>query len=572
MVKRTLTQTLNAFKLPRRITMLGTLFFAVLMTLSCSSWAKTLSVETERQTVEFGDIINLYVTADFQSTASQLNLDKLKDQFEVLGSQRSNNIQIVNGDFQSSTRWLIQLLPKQVGELMIPPFNLGNVSSESYKITVLPLQKSLQSGDLKPYFLEATVTEPEPYVQAQVIYTLRFLYQGRYISGNIRPPEFGDAQVELLKDGAVFNKQLQGKSYTVHEWVYALYPQSSGQLSISSPAFNGRIQLSGRLKQVTEKAESVTLNVLPEAESFKQQAHNAWLPAQKVTLSQEWNLPQQTVHVGDSLTQTVTLSVDGLMANQLPDLDLPAQADFKVYADQPVSQQNKLQNGIQSIKQFKRAIIPTTAGTLTIPQQTLYWWDTQSNRLQSSVIEGKTLKVLPATQSPSSEQADQAPLQAHDLKAVTPSIMPNTGQGTPSSLWMFLSGFLAVLWLFTSVLWYRAQRQLKTLKLQNTRQVDTTQPQNEQAWSDLENLCALPAGQLYPGILAWLKQAHQIEHLADLPDGDLKNGIQQLEASLFHEGEFTDTQRQTLCAQLKSFSHTDRPAENVSKLQNLYPA
>ncbi|MBD3777621.1 MAG: BatD family protein, partial [Thiotrichales bacterium] len=105
------------------------LLTALTLLLSQTLWANSVTVQTDRQQVEMGDIVTLTIDADFQSRLGQPDLSALQDQFELLGSQRSSNIQIVNGDFQTSTRWLVQLLPKQAGELMIPPIDIDGVKS-----------------------------------------------------------------------------------------------------------------------------------------------------------------------------------------------------------------------------------------------------------------------------------------------------------------------------------------------------------------------------------------------------------------------------------------------------------
>ncbi|MDG6778792.1 BatD family protein [Thiomicrorhabdus sp. zzn3] len=533
--------------------------------------AKSLTVSADRQTVEFGDIITLNIVADFQNNLAQLDLSSLEDQFEILGSQRSNQIQMVNGDFETSTRWLIQLLPKQVGELMIPPFKLGDVSSAPYPVTVKPLQKSLQ-GDLEPFFLQSEVNIAKPYIQQQVIYTLRFYHQGRTISGNIRPPQFGSAQTELLKDGEAFSKQINGIPYTVYEWIYAVYPQASGTLTISAPSFQGRLQYRGRLKQVEVKAKALELNVQAEPSAFKNQATNPWLPAANIEVTQQWQLPDGDIHVGDTLTQTVTLRAQGLMANQLPDLRLSESGDYKIYADQPVTSQQKTASGIHSEKQFKRALIPSRSGEVTIPQQTVYWWNTQTDRLEKSVLPGKTLTVRPAV---GNDQPHQT-MQAHDLR--TPDAQPQATQDASERLWQGFTALFALLWLFTLGVWWKTRRQLAKGVSQQTSQASAktakTAEETEQAWSvnaSLDTLCQLPLAQLYPALLNWLKQHHQLNHLAELADPALKQILFKLEACRYHQADFSETDRKRLCANLKAFDHKSQTEQAASKLKPLYP-
>jgi hypothetical protein len=534
----------------------------MLLSVSLPLWANSVTVQTDRQQVEMGDIVTLTIDADFQSRLGQPDLSALQDQFELLGSQRSSNIQIVNGDFQTSTRWLVQLLPKQAGELMIPPIDIDGVKSQAYQLSVKPLASPLQQGALPPFFLKAEVSPPEPYVQQQVLYTLRFYYQGRYVDGAIRPPQFDNALVQLLRDGEVFNKQIQGQSYTVYEWIYALYPQKSGDLNVSTPSFNGRIQYQGRLKQIQENANDLTLKVKPVAADFTRQAHNAWLPAKRLALKQEWTLPDE-IHVGDSLTQTLTLQADGLMASQLPTLDFSVGDDFKVYPDQPSSDQKASPQGVMGAKQLKRALIPTQAGELHIPAQTFHWWNTQTDRLESITLEAKTLTVLPAKNNP----AALTPQAANPLAAATQPSVPDTS--ADRGFWPWLSAVFAALWLLTLGLWWQARRQGQNLAEAQQSNAQKSSKKTQQAGSDLATLCVLPPQTLYAELKRWLQRQHRINAFSELQDAQLIESVRRLEAHLYHAQDWSETERTELCEALKAFGSA-RQTTAKSHLKPLY--
>jgi len=548
------------------------LLFALSMAFSVTSWAKALTVETDRQTVEFGDIVTLKITADFQVTSNQLNLEQLKDQFDVLGTQRSNNIQMVNGNFESSTSWIIQLLPQQEGELIIPPFELENIKSQPYSITVTPIKVAHQGSALRPFFLESGVDQTNPYIQQQVIYTLRFYHQGRYVDGLIRPPKFDKMLVEELKEQSVYQKKIQGKNYTVYEWIYALYPQNSGEIHIDPPVFNGRIQYAGRLKQVKEFAKNITLNVQAEPTSYTQQATNSWLPAKAVTLEEEWTLPNSTqIRVGDTLTQIVTMNVEGQKANQLPNIKLLSQTDYKVYPEKPISSESKNDRGIISAKQFKRSIIATQAGTLTLPEQVVYWWNTQTNQLDKTVLPAKTYQIEAAMIE--QQNLVDCTLPSHDLKAV-----PGGGlkivEGSVSSIWQWLTALFALLWLATLGFWFKQKQQISSPVVTTTEDIETAAEKSQQAWSNLDSMAKLPVNELYPAIKQWLKTEHQITHFSQLNQPELQSLIQQIEASLYHESELDNQTVQSLIEQLKRY-HQQQSGESQSKtkdskLSNLY--
>lgn len=562
----------------------------LLLIVTAPVFAKTITVETERQTVEYGDIVTLNITADFQVITGQLDLTPLEAQFELLGTQRSNNIQLVNGDFQSSTSWLVQLLPKQEGELTIPPFEFEGIQSEPYTLTVKPLQVQHNGPALKPFFLESTVDEINPYIQQQVIYTLRFYHQGRYVDGMLRPPKFDKVMLEPLKEQAVYQKQIQGKNYTVYEWLYALFPQSSGEINIEPPLFNGRIQYAGQLRQVKEFAKAINLNVKAEPASYRERVassgQNSWLPTQSLTLNESWKQPNtDEIQVGDTLTQTVSMSVAGLKINQLPNLTLPAQIEYKVYPDKPVDSEQASATGIRSVKTFNRSIIPTQPGTLTLPEQVVYWWNTNTNQLDKTVLPSKTLNVKAAV-SAQQNQAD-CTLPSQDLTA-TPTGQSTGLQEGVSNVWVGLSLLFGLLAIAASVLFIRERAHVTALKNHIKAALTESEKQKEQAqqaWQDIDELCKLPPAELYPALKTWLKTRHKIQHFSELNQPHLQRLIQQLEAALYNRSTLDSSLPEQLAEALKQFELSrqtkrakpagllgSKPAKNPteSKLASLY--
>ena len=560
------------------------LLFALLLASPAFVWAQTLTVQTDRQTVELGDVINLIIQTDFQTGGKQLDLTVLEDQFDVLGKQQSNNMVYINGSFSSHTRWQIQMVAKHVGELIIPPLQIENAKSQPQTITVLPVKKA-SKDDLGPYFLESSLSKQQVRVQEEVIYTLRLYFLGS-VSGNIRPPQFGQALSEPLKEQSVYGKKLNGKNYTVYEWVYALYPQQSGQLEIPGAQFSGLIQYQGRQKGVSEIADTQTLMVLPEVAEFKSQSKNPWLPASDLQLKEQWISALDEVRVGDSLTRTLTLKVVGLKASQLPTLTTKNGTGFKVYADQPVSDQTIVKSGLQSQIQVKQAIIPTQEGKLILPEQTITWWNTQTQKVESSTVPTRSIKVLPAL-------AGQIPL-INNGHVFNPDALANQQTESLSasqqinamvsretkSIWQIISLVMAMIWVSTLLLWRRKHKQMQA-KITTLQPQDLQPPESHQAWSAADNkLCQLDQQgtlklspqQFYSRLRLQLAKAHKIEQFEALEYPELQTAIDQLEAHLFNQAPLQPDTISEICRLLDRWPV--KPGQvnltPASKLNSLY--
>lgn len=603
--------TLFLSNIPKRVVVLTLLIFAVgLMGLSWPnlSYAKTVSVHSDRPVIELGDVMTLVVETDFQVGGTDLDLSLLTDQFEVLGSQRSNNIQIINGDFKSSTRWQIQLTPKQAGELMIPALTLDGVSSAPYPIRVQPL--SVQTNGLEPFFLTASLSQTSAYVQQQVLYTLQFFYQGRFLDGGIRPPVFNDAQVTPMSDQTVYTKQINGQNYTVYEWVYALHPQKSGQLDITPPMFNGQIQLQGRQKQVQIFAKPLSLTVLPEPQSYAQNTQNSWLPASQITLTQQGWEPSKPLHVGEAFSATLTLNAQGLTANQLPNLtDLNSanpNNQVKIYSEPAVRSDQITAQGVVGQVQVKQTFIATQAGELTLPPQSLTWWNTQTNQLQTTTIPAKTLTILPAKtpNKPTTQQDLQVALPANSpvnspvdshINSPIKSVMDdplasdllNPVSRETVYFWQILSLIALTLWGVTLFAGWRMWRKLRWVKegtkmdndVAKNSTTETTNAQHDQNKTRNDWL-ALTPNEFYRRLRSTLHNDYKLTHWSDLAlepsTAELWQAIQPLESHLFNQTLLCADCQANIVRALNRLSkplkstHIAKTVQNQTKLKSLY--
>ncbi len=187
-----------------------------------------------------------------------------------------------------------------------------------------------------------------------------------------------------------------------------------------------------------------------------------------------------------------------LLASQLPDFQFKEQAHFHIYPDQPHTNNQATENGMQSQKVEKLAIVPTEPGDIVLPELTLHWWNTEQNTLETITLPSKTLTVLPALTS-QNNTFDTAPLPE------TPETVSRETSTADSTTWSvsWFSALLLGLWLIT--LWYalKWRRALQNLPSEPT---ETANLKNDQAWSkspEMDTVCdeaELDAKSLYRAV------------------------------------------------------------------------
>ncbi len=528
------------------------------------AWSKYLTVDVDRTQAETGDILTLKVKASFQALHEQPDFNILKDQFDILGTQRSNLIEIVNGQHVFTTQWIAKIISKKPGKKLIPSFEVKGIKSQPKNIFIAKSvfdDKNKVKKPTGPSFIKVSVNKTEAKVQEEIIYTLRFFYIGSLISGNLRPPLFDSSLVKELNNQVSYRKKIHGQTYDVFEWTYAFYPQKSGEMVISGQEFSGRIQLSGQLFRIQDASESITIMVHPRPADFP--THQTWLPAEYLSLEDNWQInaqKQHKIHVGDSLTRTLTLTAHGQLASQLPKLTFNNQTGIQIYPDATQTHQKITTSGVISQKIYKMALIPTEAGDVTLPEIKINWWNTQINQIEVLILPEKTLNILPALiQDPldSASKNKEKIIIEQDNETMHVAFRAEE----KNYFWMISTAIFAILWLVTLLLFFK-----KTPKpVKNTPSLKS----NKKMVSDFYELCQQPSSaKIF--YVALQKELNKHPFLTENePLMALKSS---LKAHLFNAEVLEDNTMKDICQAVKK-SHEKHKESKPTKaqLQNLYP-
>jgi len=404
-----------------------TLFFLIffLFITSANSFAGTIEVFSDRNPVGLNESFHLI----FKSTDSSVDspdFSPLETDFEILNQNQSSQIQIINGQQSSTKQWTLTLIAKRTGNLTIPTIYFGQEQTAPTIIRVKEANKNTKNIQ-DSLFLEVEATPKTPYVQSQVIYTVRLFYAQNLQSASLNEPSFSGGEVLVKKLGKDHNYETQrnGKRFLVIERKYALFPQQSGITTIESLNFQAQVrgnrapgsvfdnffnQPSTRIKRLRSKA--IKLEVKPIPKTFKGQT---WLPANEMILKDSFSeiLPEFTV--GEPVTRTLTLSAEGLTAGQLPEFMKFRKSTLKQYTDQPTLDEQITYQGLSSVREEKIAIIPSKVGEYTLPAIEIPWWNTQTNQMAIIKLPARSIKVVPAAttiqeQSPPAQTTVPAPV------------------------------------------------------------------------------------------------------------------------------------------------------------------
>ena len=464
---------------------------ALLTGMAGTAWAG-LKATVDRTVLTLGETVTLTLERDGDSD-DDVDLAPLERDFQVLNRASSSRIEIINGHMVSQSGLSITLLPRTSGKLTIPALKAGADASRAIAVEVRP--PGADAGPDREIFLESEVDREQPYVQQQVLLTLRLFHAVPIQEGGLSVPGAPDLLVEPLGEDNKYTRDIQGRTYQVLERRYALFPQKSGALPLSSAVFQGQIAdrsgsarrrggffgsdpfdnflgrspLGGLFqtgKPVRLAAPEITLNVQPRPDS----ASGWWLPAAKVTLGDSWEPEPPVFRVGEPVTRQVILEAEGVHASLLRVPPHPDADGIKVYPDAP-RRDNRVQGDrVVGTLSENRAVIPTRPGPFTMPEIRVPWWDTGAGRMREALLPPRTFDVLPAAGGGTAlaPVARPSPPPAPSVVAPTPPPdAPVAAQPVPAAAvpvapgyWPWLAGLFLAAWLLTLFLWWRQGRQV----------------------------------------------------------------------------------------------------------------
>jgi len=232
-------------------------------------------------------------------------------------------------------------------------------------------------------FLETRVVPQRPYVQAQVLLTLRLFRKSHLQRGDFLLPEIPGVLVEFVREDEPRPIDHQGKTREMIEQRYLLFPQRSGPLRLPAALFSGR--------ELFIEGESITLQIKPPpAETTL-----PWLPASGVELTRDWVDRPGDWRVGEPRVVKLSIRVRGLTAAQLPTLAIAPPAGLEMQALR-VERRDRIVADVMigTSTQYLR-LIPTRAGNYRLDPVTLQWWNTDSDRPTSTTLDAIPLSILP---------------------------------------------------------------------------------------------------------------------------------------------------------------------------------
>ncbi len=412
--------------------------------------AAQIEVSVDRNPVSIDESFQIHFTTT-ESPDAAPDFSPLEQDFTILNQSHSSNASWVNGKSSKTVQWTVSVIAKNVGNLTIPIIKFGRDRSPPATVEVTKDKTDKVGNADEDLFLAVEASPTSPYLQSQVIYTLRLYRKVDIAQAQLTEPELADAVIEKLAEDSNYVTKVNGMDYSVTERKYAIFPQKSGSMTIkplvltaeivtnSRPSFSGFFN-STQTKRVASK--EIILDVKPAPAAF---TGSHWLSAEQLEIRQEWSGDFEQMKVGEPLTRTLTLQAKGATVSALPELNSTKIDDsLKTYPDQPVLKEQKTTDGLIAFREEKIALIPSKTGDYVLPAIKIPWFNTQNKKMEIATIPETTITVAAGAATPA---VSTTTITKPQQDAGTPIIQ--TPSEPQTSNWLWVSACLALGWLVT---------------------------------------------------------------------------------------------------------------------------
>lgn len=385
--------------------------------------------------IQIGEKARLDLTLSGDTTITHIEAPKFNflPAFLAVPLHSETTPRLESNKIAVSMAWAYELIPQATGD-----FSLSDVRFAYQGKTYFANPGSIRVSSADTYTdvstrsvhqVEAEVSTTEPYLNAPLTYTFRYLYTAvlpTQASPTPQLPTFPDFLVEELPPLSPQTQRIRGKTFWVQEQVRRLYPQRTGQIVIE-PA---TLLLPVPRGHKTLKTNPLKLTVQPLPETGK--------PAQFSGAVGEYQIAaqvdQSSIEAGRALTLSLQISGRGSMQTVTAP-KLPAIPGVVVNGPTLV------EDTVPTTRTYAYALIPARSGTLRIPAIAYIYFDPS--------------RAVYAT-------AQTSPIPV----SVRPNPMDAVGGDTDESpswwIWVILFAVLLLGILVAGLLWYRARFQRST--------------------------------------------------------------------------------------------------------------
>ncbi len=353
-------------------------------------------------------------------------------EFSVHSAGRSHNVSYSDGRLSSSVTFNYVLLPRRTGKFTIGPAKI-ELEGKTYETTPIEVtvageaksqaapepsgkEKKQQAPQLrgKDLFIRTFVDKKKAYVNEQITLTFQF-FQGVRLFNNpeYTPPSLTGFWSEDLPPKKQYYKAVDDRQYFVQELKTALFPTSTGKLTIGPAELRCTVEdldrhlsrdpfamfdrdllsLFRQGKPQVLSSQPIEIEVLPLPEIDRPEEFSGTVGSYKLKVS----VDKTQVEVGQPVTLKARVTGVGNVKSvgrpQIPEL-----TDFRSYSSGSSEKVSKDGYRVQGVKTYEEVLIPKKAGKYTVPPIEFSFFDPEAKSYKTLNSQPILLTVLPSSE------------------------------------------------------------------------------------------------------------------------------------------------------------------------------
>lgn len=550
-----------------------------------SGMAASLVSKLNRNPVPYGEAVVLTVEYDANPKNSKPNFSPLSKDFTVFSIENSFRSSITgNGQISQTYQWVVAMTPKNEGEVLVPSLKLGQSESKPILLKVLSAAEVAKSGEImsRPKFsISRTIDVPSPFVQQQINYTL--LIKTTEALQASEPQFLDNAQnewiIRSLGQPKISAEIVDGIEVRTIEFLYALFPQKSGNLVIPEVLFNGyyndpskigQASMFGNFFSISQMGfdgilgaqTPVNLSAKPIAIKVKpipaDNNGNWWLPAKSVEIYSSWDEKKPSFKAGEAINREIYVKAVGVMDSQMPAIKFPQVAGLKQYPEKTLSANDVEGEAVVAVMRVNNVYIPEKSGEITIPEVSINWYNIETNRMEVAKLAAYKASV---EKGENSIEEVQAQMQADKLETLEPQLEVKSEQ----SVWKLVV-FVVVAFFAGIILAYFAFRPKKPIKAEK---------KPDEVSDVKENINSANLKGVRDSVILWAKKAYNDDAINNLSDVaqrcksvDFEEQLELLNLALYSLNSAKDFDVNVFWDEFKLI---DKKQKKTKKTQKLLP-
>jgi hypothetical protein len=419
--------------------------------LSFPSFA-TVVASVNKNNVAQNEVFLLRISSDQKVSVDDLDLSALNRDFIVGRPSFSNSVSIINGQHSASSEWSVSMATTHTGIVTIPSLTIANEQTQEIAIQVVNDKSAPAPASLVD--MQTQLDRNELYPNESGLLSVRLVIKAdtrRLQNPQITPPSAQGVTLEPASEPDQHQEVVDGLDATVLQQTFRITATKSGTFSVTEPKFSSTLLYNSgrgdtRIMSLETTPKTYTINVLPKPAHYQ----GDWLPTSQLTLSQSWidgdghainsGSDNLLMKVGDSITRITILTVKGMTQEHLPHIAIQYPDSIRLYEEKPKFSADQQGDTVMEIKQV---LIPSQAGTFTLPNIEMNWWDTNTKQTQLASVPGLTLTVGKGAAVNREFSLPDVPKAAPEIKTITQ---------IDSGFWPYLTALFALLWVISTIL------------------------------------------------------------------------------------------------------------------------